>query len=254
MKIAFTGKGGVGKTTLASLFVRALAKDGKEVLAVDCDPDSNLARALGFEGKEKLKPIVQMQDMINERMGVEDGNKTFFKLNPKIDDIPDKFSQNKGNIKLIVMGALKTGGGGCMCPENTFIKNLTSHLILKRDEHLIMDMEAGVEHFGRGTAEACDFVLAIVDPSLNSIQTAREISGFAKDIGVKKVYAIGNKVRSSEDTEFIKKELKGIKLIGTIDFDENFLNQDKKKDFSVISEKISKDIEKIKQFLKEDLN
>jgi CO dehydrogenase maturation factor len=254
MKIAFTGKGGVGKTTLAGLFIRTLSKDGKEVLAVDCDPDANLGRALGFEGAEKITPIIELEDLINERMGVDKSNKTFFKLNPKIDDIPEKFSKTKGNIKLIVMGALKKGGSGCMCPENAFVKNLLSHLVLKRNENLVMDMEAGIEHFGRGTAASCDFVLTVVEPSLNSITTAKKISKYAKDIGVKKVYGVGNKIRKKEDAAFIKKELNGIKLIEAIDFDENFLDRDKKKDFLKASKKVSERLNKIKRFLEEDLD
>lgn len=254
MKVAFTGKGGVGKTTLASLFIQTLSKDGKEVLAVDCDPDVNLARTLGFSNAEDITPIIHMKEMIEERMGVKNGDRSFFKLNPKIDDIPDKFSKSKGNIKLIVMGALEEGGSGCMCPENTFIKQLLEHLILKMDEHLVMDMEAGVEHFGRGTAQGCDFVLIITEPSLNSIGTAKKISVFAKDIGIKKIYAVGNKIRSQKDSEFIKGQLGNIRLIETIDFDENFLDWDKKKNSLIAPNKVSLRIRKMKQFLEEDLN
>lgn len=252
MKVAFTGKGGVGKTTLAGLFINTLAKDGKEVLAVDCDPDANLARGLGFPEAEKITPIARMEKMIMTRMGVEEGNKTFFKLNPKIDDIPDKFSREKENVKLIVMGTVKKGGSGCMCPENAFVKNLLNHLILKRGEHLVMDMEAGVEHFGRGTPEACDFVLTIVEPSINSIKTAKRIRSYAQDIGIKKIYAIGNKIRNSEDSDFLKKELEKMPLIGSIGFDEYFLQKEKRGILSSVPDKISADMEKIKQFLKED--
>ena len=254
MKIAFTGKGGVGKTTLAGLFIRVLSMEGTEVLAVDCDPDSNLGRVLGFEGADKITPIVQMEEMINERMGVEKGKKSFYKLNPKIDDIPDKFSKTKDNVKLIVMGAVKQGGSGCMCPENSFIKNLLSHVVLNTGEHIVMDMEAGLEHFGRGTAESCDFVLAVVEPSVNSIQTAKNINKLAANLRIKKVYALGNKVRGSQDADFIKKELGDIKLIGTIDFDESVLAHDKEKNVSSVSEKTMGKIIKLKEALEEDAN
>src|SRR3989338_3464783 len=215
MKVGFSGKGGAGKTTLASLFIQALSKDGREILAVDCDPDSNLGRALGFKDAEKLKPIVEMKDMINERMGIKNGDKTFYKLNPKIDDIPEKFARNKGNIKLIVMGTVEQGDSGCMCPESAFIKSLLAHLILKRDEHLVMDMEAGVEHLGRGTAGSCDFLLVVVEPSLNSIGTAKKIKNLAKEIGIRKIYAIGNKTKNKEEAKFIARNLGDIKLIDT---------------------------------------
>jgi CO dehydrogenase maturation factor len=254
MKVAFTGKGGVGKSTLASLFARALAQDGQEVLTVDCDPDSNLGRLLGFKDADKITPIAQMEELINERMGVDKGSKSFFKLNPRIDDIPDKFSRNKGNIKLIVMGVVEKGGNGCMCPESTFIKNLLGHLILKRDEHLVMDMEAGVEHFGRGTAQSCDFVLVVVEPSLNSIQTAKKISGFAGDIGIKRVYALGNKIRKSEDSEFIKKKLGNIKLIESVGFEQSLLSWDKIEAVLRAPDKISAKLKKIKHFLEGELN
>jgi len=254
MKVAFTGKGGVGKTTLAGLFAQVLSKDGKAVLAVDCDPDSNLARALDFKGTKDIKPIVGMKDLIEERMGITKGDKSFFKLNPKIDDIPDKFSSAKGNIKLIVMGAIDEGGEGCMCPESTFLKNLLGHLILKRDEHLVMDMEAGVEHLGRATAKSCDFVLTVVEPSVNSIGTAKKIKQFAKDLGIKKIYAVGNKTRTAKDKEFINKELGDIKLIETIDFDEGFLKQDKADSFSLVDNATVKKMEKIKEFLKGDIS
>ena len=253
MKVAFTGKGGVGKTTLASLLIKSFSKDDEEVLAVDCDPDSNLARALGFKDAGKIKPIAHMKDVIDERMGITPGNRSFFKLNPRIDDIPDKFSKESGKIKLIVMGSVKEGGSGCMCPESAFIKNLLGHLILKRNEHVVMDMEAGVEHLGRGTAESCDFVLVVCDPSLNSIGTAKKIHGFANEIGVKKIYALGNKIRGKKDEEFIKKELKGIKLIGTVKFNENFLESDKEKGFSIDFDDLYRTMESVKKFLKEDL-
>lgn len=250
MKVAFTGKGGVGKTTLASLFVQVLAKEGKEILAVDCDPDSNLGKALGFT--EKIRPIAQMEDVINERMGVDKQNKSFFQLNPKIDDIPDKFSKSKGNIKLIVMGAVKKGGAGCMCPENAFVKNLLNHIVLKRDEHIVMDMEAGLEHFGRGTAASCDCVLIVVEPSLNSIETAKNIWKFARDIGISKAYALGNKIRQEQESAFIEQELGAIKLIEAVEFDQNFSLWDKE-NAPVASQKIALKLEKVKQLLEQEL-
>lgn len=254
MKIAFTGKGGVGKTTLAGLFIRALSMEGTEVLAVDCDPDSNFGRVLGFESADKITPIIQMEEMINERMGVEKGKKSFYKLNPKIDDIPERFSKTRDNVKLIVMGAVKRGGSGCMCPENSFIKNLLNHIVLNTGEHIVMDMEAGLEHFGRGTAGSCDFVLAVVEPSVNSIQTAKNINKLAANLKIKKVYALGNKVRGPQDVDFIKKELGEIKLIGAIDFDESILLRDKEKNVSSVSEKTMEKIIRLKKVLEEDSN
>ncbi|MFH1046192.1 MAG: AAA family ATPase [Candidatus Omnitrophota bacterium] len=254
MKVAFSGKGGVGKTTLASLFIRALAQEAKEVLAVDCDPDSNLAHALGFENFDKIQPIAEMEELIHRRMGVEKGNKSFFQLNPKIDDIPDAFSKQKDNIKLIVMGAVEEGGTGCMCPENTFIKNLLQHLIVKKNEHVVLDMEAGVEHFGRGTAESCNAVLIVVEPSLNSLGTAEKIATFARDIGIKRVYALGNKIRTARDNEFIRKQLGKIQLAAAIDFDQDFLKSDQGATGIKAPLACEKKIAELKRFLEEELN
>jgi len=252
LKIAFTGKGGVGKTTLASLFIKSLSEDGKEILAVDCDPDSNLALTLGFEDAGGITPIAHMEDMINERMGVDKANRSFYKLNPKIDDIPDAFARTNGNIKLIVMGAVGEGGSGCMCPENTFIKNLLSHLVLRRGEHVVMDMEAGVEHFGRGTAEGCDFIIAVVEPTVNSIDTAKRISGYAREIGIKRIFVVGNKIRNDADRGFIEKELGDIRLLETVGFDAGVLDMGKNRQTGVASMEISGKMERIKKMLQED--
>lgn len=251
MKLAFTGKGGSGKTTLASLFIKSLASEGGEVLACDCDVDSNLAGVLGFEEADEIIPIVEMKDVINERMGVAD-DRTFFKLNPKVDDIPEEFSLRKGNIVLIVMGVVKGAEDGCMCPENRFMKNLISHIVLQRNEHVVMDMEAGIEHLGRGTAKGCDFIVVVVEPSVNSVKTALSIRKYADGLGVKKTFVVGNKIRTEEDIEFIKKRLDGLQIIETIDFDENFLNRDKGHKTRCSDITLQK-IENIKKFLKEEI-
>ena len=249
MKIAFAGKGGTGKTTLSSLFIRALAEKDKEVLAVDCDPDSNLGLALGFKDADKIVPIIKMEALIRERMNVS-GDGSFFKLNPKIDDIPEKFSRRKGNIKLIVMGGIKKGGSGCACPENAFVKTLIEHLTLKMDEDMVMDMEAGVEHFGRGTAEACDSVVIVIEPSQKSLDSARRINKLAGDLKIKSVYAIANKIRSQADKDFILKGLKGeLELIGDVPFNQDMLEMDKTGDLSGLSEDFVKKIRSIKEFL-----
>ncbi|MFH1594271.1 MAG: AAA family ATPase [Candidatus Omnitrophota bacterium] len=251
LKIAFTGKGGVGKTTLASLFIRVLSKD-EAVLAVDCDPDANLGRALGFKDAEKIRPIVNMKEMIADRMGIKDGDKSFYQLNPKIDDIPDSYSKNNGNIKLIVMGAVEEGGSGCMCPESAFVKSLISHLILRRNEHVVMDMEAGVEHLGRGTAGSCDFVITVCEPTHNSVETAKRIEGFAKDIGVRKIYAVGNKIRSASDRIFLEKALGEIRLLESVEFSDEFLETCKENAPDLVSEDVVLKIKTIRRLLEEE--
>ncbi|RJQ84646.1 MAG: carbon monoxide dehydrogenase, partial [Desulfobacteraceae bacterium] len=157
MKIAVTGKGGVGKTTFSALLIRMLNDSGKKVLAIDADPDANLASALGLPDADKITPIAEMKEMIFERTGAQPGTiGGFFKLNPKVDDLPDSLSVKKDNIKMMRLGSVKKGGGGCLCPESTLLRSLVMHIVLARDEVVVMDMEAGIEHLGRATAKAVD--------------------------------------------------------------------------------------------------
>jgi CO dehydrogenase maturation factor len=165
MKLAITGKGGVGKTTLTSLLAWIYSTQGSKVIAIDANPDANLAEALGFstEESQKVTPIADMRDLIEERTGTKQGSVgAFFKLNPKVDDIPERFSIQKNGIKLLVMGTVKKGGGGCLCPEGAVLKSLLSHLVLSRTEVVVMDMDAGVENLGRGTAKAVDAFIIVV--------------------------------------------------------------------------------------------
>lgn len=221
MKIAISGKGGVGKTSVAAGLVLVFKNQGKKVLAIDADPDANLAATLGFSGSERPEPISELKKLILERSG-EVGS--FFKLNPKVDDIPDKFSAKRDNVTLIEMGTVKKGGAGCVCPEAAFLKALLSHIFLNRDEVVIVDMEAGIEHMGRGTAGSVEKFLIVVEPNNTSVDTARKIKQLAEGLGIKDISVIGNKIRSEEDKDFINKNLKSINIQGYIDFDESLLN------------------------------
>lgn len=224
MKLAIAGKGGVGKTTVTALLARQAVDNGYKVLTVDADPDSNLAGALGFGPEERLSPISEMHELIEERTGAKPGTYgTYFKLNPKVDDIPDRFCLEKDGVKLMVMGTVSKGGGGCVCPESTLLKTLISHLLIGRDELVILDMEAGIEHLGRGTAQAVDALLVVVEPSLRAIETALRVKDLAAGIGIRNVLAIGNKVRSRDDLDFIRGRLNGVELAGVIPFRESLL-------------------------------
>jgi len=227
MKIAISGKGGVGKTMLASLLSRTFAEASYGVLAIDADPDSNLAATLGFPHAEKITPISEMSELIEERTGVPPGKAaSFFKLNPKVDDLPEKYSLKYNGIRLMVMGRVKQGGTGCYCPENALLKALITHLLLGRDEVVILDLEAGVEHLGRATAKAVDVLIVVVEPGRRSIETARRIAKLAQEIGLNNIAVVANKVRSQPEKEFIISSLPEFKFLGFIPYDQALVDAD----------------------------
>lgn len=227
MKIAISGKGGVGKTMLASLLSRTFAEASYGVLAIDADPDSNLAATLGFPHAEKITPISEMSELIEERTGVPPGKAaSFFKLNPKVDDLPEKYSLKYNGIRLMVMGRVKQGGTGCYCPENALLKALITHLLLGRDEVVILDLEAGVEHLGRATAKAVDVLIVVVEPGRRSIETARRIAKLAQEIGLNNIAVVANKVHSQPEKEFITSSLPEFKFLGFIPYDQALVDAD----------------------------
>ena len=227
MKLAVSGKGGVGKTTFAALLVRALSEEGKRVLAIDADPDANLATALGIPNAESITPIADMKELIEERTGAKAGSiGTFFQLNPKVDDLPEKLSVQVDHIKFMRLGGVKKGGGGCICPESTLLKALITHIVLLRDEVVVMDMEAGIEHLGRGTASAMDKLIVVVEPGQRSVETARNIKKLAAQIGLTNVYLVGNKVRRPEDKSFLEKHVTDFKWLGFIPYEEAIIEAD----------------------------
>lgn len=208
-KIAISGKGGVGKTTLSALLAHIYAEQGRNVIAIDADPAGGLAEALGFpeELTDPIVPVAEMEDLIYERTGAKPGTSGgFFSLNPRVDDIPDRFSVSHRGIRFLRLGSIDAGGSGCICPESAMLKALITHLILYRDEMLILDMEAGVEHLGRATAQAVDAFVAVVEPGRRSLDTAARVRKLAEDIGIKQVYVVGNKVRGESDWAFIQEK------------------------------------------------
>ncbi|MBI2860973.1 MAG: AAA family ATPase [Chloroflexi bacterium] len=219
MKIAISGKGGVGKTLLAATLSRKFADSGYSVLAIDADPDANLAASLGFPNPDSIVPLSEMKELVAERTGAEPGKPgVLFKLNPKVDDLPEKYCVRHDGIRLMVMGRAKQGGSGCYCSEGTLLKALVNHLLLARKEVVIMDMEAGIEHLGRATASAVDRLLIVVEPGRRSLETAHTIRRLAADIGLPGVAVVGNKVRNEADREFITESLPGFEILGFIPY------------------------------------
>ncbi len=227
MKLAVSGKGGVGKTTFSALLIRSLNAQGKHILAIDADPDANLASALGIPDADKIIPIAEMKELIFERTEAKPGSMGgFFKLNPKVDDLPEALSAKLDHIKLMRLGGVQKGGSGCICPESTLLRALITHIVLARNEIVVMDMEAGIEHLGRATASAVDKLIVVVEPGRRSMDTAGHINKLATEIGLKNIVLVGNKIRSSKDEKFLLTHLNNFKFLGFIPYDETLIEAD----------------------------
>lgn len=227
MKLAVSGKGGVGKTTLTALLAKAFADRGYRVLAIDADPDANLATALGVENPDAIRPIAEMEDLVLERTGARAGTVgALFTMNPRVEDLPEKLSVEAHGIRLMRMGTVKKGGGGCVCPESTLLRALVQHLLIERKEVVLMDMEAGIEHLGRGTAGFVDRLIIVVEPGKRSIETAQKIRELASHIHLEKIAIVGNKIRTDADREFILAHAKDVPVIGFLPFTESVIRAD----------------------------
>ena len=228
MTLAITGKGGVGKTTLSSTLARLYADEGRTVLAADVDPDANLGLALGLSQEEvdQIVPISKMRTLVEERTGATAANK-FFKLNPYVADIPDTFSKDINGVKLLVMGTVDVGGSGCVCPEHVMLKSILSSLTYRKGDVVIMDMEAGLEHLGRGTAMNMDQFVVVIEPGARSVQTYHNVKRLASDLGVKRVRVVANKVRDARDEEFVKNAIPAEDLLGIVHYNTEVIDADR---------------------------
>ena len=228
MKVAITGKGGVGKTTFSSTLARLYAEEGRTVLAADVDPDANLGLALGLSQDEvdSIVPISKMRTLVEERTGASAANQ-FYKLNPYVADIPELYAKTVNGVKLLVMGTVDVGGSGCVCPEHVMLKSILSAMTYRKDDVVIMDMEAGLEHLGRGTAANMDQFIVVIEPGARSVQTYRNVKRLASDLGVKQVRVVANKVRDEQDEAFIRQAIPAEDLLGFIHYNTEVIDADR---------------------------
>lgn len=221
LKLAISGKGGSGKSTLAAGLALTRAREGHRVLAVDADPDANLAAALGIPAaeREKIIPLSERKALIEERTGAKVKQYgQMFKLNPFVSDIADDHAYFFEGISLMVLGAIEAGGSGCACPESVLIRALVANLVLTRKELLVMDFEAGIEHLGRGTARGVDTMLVVVEPGRRSIECARRIQKMSAEIGLKDVRIVANKLAGPDDEAYIRDAIPDLPMVGAIPY------------------------------------
>lgn len=256
MKIAVTGKGGVGKTTFAATLARLYAEEGRKVLAADVDPDANLGLALGFSDEEldEIIPISKMRKLIEERTEADDFNRVF-KLNPKVDDIPDKYARTCNGVKLLLLGTVETANSGCVCPEHVMLKRIINHLVLRSDDVVVLDMEAGLEHLARGTTAGMDQFVVVIEPGARSVQTYKNVKRLAEGLGVKRVGVVANKVRGEEDEAFIREKIPAEDLLGIIHWNNEVIDADRQgKSPYDFSETAVAEIRQIKRHMEEMTN
>jgi CO dehydrogenase maturation factor len=219
IKIAIGGKGGVGKTTVCAVLAQLFAESGFDVLAIDADPDANLASALGVASEQSPEPLINMKDLIAERTGTEkDAIGAYFKLNPKVSDLPEKYWHESNGLKLLVLGAITQAGSGCACPEGVFLKALLRHTILQRQEMVLVDMAAGVEFMGRASVQGIDALVLVVEPGGRSIETANNIAKMGRELGIECVAAIANKITEASQTDAIISQLQNVDLLGNLQY------------------------------------
>jgi CO dehydrogenase maturation factor len=241
MKLAVSGKGGVGKTTIAALLARIAQRNGNRVIAIDADPDANLAPTLGHENPASIIPLSRRKDLIEERVG----SGGVIRLNPRVDDLVETLGIDVGGITLVVLGTIPKGGGGCFCSPSALLSALLIHILALPDEWVILDMEAGLEHLGRGTAGGVDCLLVVVEPSLRSLETAQRISALAKDLGIERVACVANKTAGADDVRLLEKGLGSLPLLGAVPYSSTLAGFSVRVDLSSAEPRVVETLEKI---------
>ncbi|AIY89126.1 ATP-binding protein [Geoglobus acetivorans] len=220
VKLAVSGKGGVGKTTLTAVLAHLFARDGYNVIAIDADSDMNLPSALGVK---QVKPLSGLKDVIEQRVKGPLGT---YKVNPRVDDVFEAYSvRNEDGVRVAVLGTIEKGGDGCFCPENAFLRAILRHAIFREKDVLLIDMEAGIEHLGRGTAKGVDLLIAVVEPGVRSFETLSRIEKLAEDIGIDRVGVVVNKYIETERSKELVENLDK-PLLGVIPYSQAFIEAD----------------------------
>ncbi len=235
LKIAVSGKGGAGKSTVSAQLVRCFTLDNRPVFAVDADPDANLGLVLGLDPDkiENLRPLVELEDVISAKNA---GGGTLVDLNPDVDDVLENYTLQVGPLKFLKMGAIKQGGSACYCKENSFLNALLTAMLLDREEGVVLDMSAGIEHLTRGTARGVEVMLVVVEPTRAGVSTAKAVDRLAADLEIKQVYFVGNKIRSEEDRAYLESQLPPERFTGMIPFSEQVLEK-ARRGIPLVSEK-----------------
>jgi CO dehydrogenase maturation factor len=229
MKVAVSGKGGVGKTLIAAGLARGFAERGLKTIAIDADSSPNLALTLGLSAEEarKIVPISENKELVESKTGT--GYSGVYRLSFTVDDIVREYSTNTPfGVNLIVMGTVKAMESGCMCAPNAVIRALLRHLIVERNEAVVLDFEAGVEHVGRGTARQVDVLLIVADSNLKSLEIAKHIYDLATNAGMKRLYLVGNRIMNETQKEAITNfaEKNGLSILSFIPFDAKVMEAD----------------------------
>lgn len=245
MKISVTGKGGVGKTLVTGVLSNFFAKKGFKVLAIDADPSPNLALSLGIpiEQASKIMPVSENSGLIEQKTRTK--IEGVYRLSFRIDDIIENFAVRSPNgVSLLVMGTVRSAGAGCTCPANAVIRSLLRHLLVERDEVVIMDMEAGIEHMGRGTAKQVEVMLIVTESSLKSMETGKRIYNLGREAGIEKAFLVGNKVKDANEGKVIERfaSSNGIPLFELIPYDEEVWKADMRGEPPNSQTKISKSV------------